>query len=60
MDTLQKFMFEQSQVRGELVEISDAWRQVLALRSYPRAVITMLQTRIMITVAEIQVSNLKT
>ncbi len=57
MDTLQKFMFEQSQVRGELVEISDAWRQVLALRSYPRAVITMLGE--MMSAAALLSANLK-
>ncbi len=57
MDTLQKFMFEQSQVRGELVEISDAWRQVLALRSYPPAVITMLGE--MMSAAALLSANLK-
>ena len=42
MDTLQRFMFERSPVRGELVEISDAWQQVQSQRSYPQAVSTVL------------------
>ena len=41
-DTLQKFMFEHSLVRGELVELSDAWSHVLARRSYPAAVSAVL------------------
>ena len=41
-DTLQKFMFENSPVRGELVELSDAWRHVLDRRSYPAPVTEML------------------
>ncbi len=35
-------MFENSLVRGELIEISDAWQQVQARRSYPPAVSAML------------------
>ena len=27
-DTLQKFMIDQSLVRGELVEITDTWQQI--------------------------------
>ncbi len=42
MDTLQKFMFDQSRVRGELVEISDTWQQVQERRSYPAPVARML------------------
>ena len=41
-DTLQKFMFENSPVRGELVELSEAWRHVLDRRSYPAPVTEML------------------
>ncbi len=41
-DTLQRFMFDSSPVRGELVEISDAWQQVQARRTYPAPVTTML------------------
>ena len=41
-DTLQKFMFEHSLVRGELVELSDAWQHVQARRSYPPAVNAVL------------------
>ncbi|MEC4722381.1 Hsp33 family molecular chaperone HslO [Noviherbaspirillum sp. CPCC 100848] len=42
MDTLQRFIFENASVRGELVEISDAWRQVLARKTYPSAVRNLL------------------
>ncbi|WP_194721620.1 Hsp33 family molecular chaperone HslO [Noviherbaspirillum malthae] len=42
MDTLQRFIFENASVRGELVEISDAWRQVLARKTYPLAVSNLL------------------
>ena len=41
-DTLQKFMFDNSLVRGELVDISEAWRQVQLLRAYPPEVGAML------------------
>jgi len=38
MDSLQRFMFENAAVRGELVEISDAWQQIQARKDYPSAV----------------------
>jgi len=57
MDTLQKFMFEHSHVRGELVEISDAWKQVQALRAYPPPVATMLGE--MMSAAALLSANLK-
>ena len=41
-DTLQKFMFENAAVRGELVELSDTWRQVQQRHDYPKAVRTLL------------------
>ncbi|MDR9838738.1 Hsp33 family molecular chaperone HslO [Herbaspirillum huttiense] len=41
-DTLQKFLVDNAPVRGELVEISDTWRQVQARRDYPVAVRTLL------------------
>ena len=41
-DTLQKFMFEGAPVRGELVELSDTWKQVQSRRDYPEAVNTLL------------------
>src|SRR5690606_36827218 len=37
-DTLRKFMFEHSAVRGELVELPHTWQQVLMRRSYPAPV----------------------
>src|ERR1700675_801690 len=41
-DNLQKFMIENAAVRGELVELSHTWQQVLARREYPAAVVTLL------------------
>ena len=56
-DTLQKFMFEHSLVRGELVELSDAWAHVLARRSYPAAVSAVLGE--MMAAAALLSANLK-
>jgi molecular chaperone Hsp33 len=41
-DTLQKFIFENAAVRGELVEISETWGEIQARHDYPKAVRTML------------------
>lgn len=41
-DNLQKFMIEDANVRGELVELSDTWQQVLTRHSYPPAVQVIL------------------
>lgn len=57
MDTLQKFMFEKSVVRGELVEISDTWRQIQARRAYPKAVKKLLGE--MLSAAALLSANLK-
>ncbi len=56
-DTLQKFMFDNSLVRGELVDISEAWRQVQLLRAYPPAVSAMLGE--MMAAAALLSANLK-
>ncbi len=50
-------MFAHSPVRGELVEMSDAWQQVQALRTYPAAVSTMLGE--MLAAAALLSANLK-
>ena len=50
-------MFEDSLVRGELVEISEAWQQVLARRTYPPAVGAMLGD--MMAAAALLSANLK-
>ncbi|WP_373988394.1 Hsp33 family molecular chaperone HslO [Duganella sp. BuS-21] len=34
-DTLQKFIFDNAAVRGELIDISATWRDVLSRRDYP-------------------------
>lgn len=57
MDTLQKFIFEQAAVRGELIEISETWRQVQARRAYPKAVRTLLGE--MLSAAALLSANLK-
>jgi len=36
-DSLQRFLFERSPVRGELVHLDDAWRAVLERHDYPPA-----------------------
>jgi len=41
-DTLQKFIFDNAAVRGELVEISDTWREIQARHAYPKAVRSVL------------------
>ena len=56
-DTLQKFMFDNSLVRGELVDLSDAWRQIQLLRAYPPAVGAMLGE--MMAAAALLSANLK-
>jgi molecular chaperone Hsp33 len=56
-DTLQKFLFENTAVRGELVELSDTWRQVLQRREYPRPVRTLLGE--MMAAAALLSANLK-
>jgi molecular chaperone Hsp33 len=56
-DTLQKFMFENAAVRGELVDISATWREVLARHQYPVAVKRMLGQ--MVAAAALLSANLK-
>lgn len=56
-DTLQKFIFDNAAVRGELVEISDTWREIQARHSYPAAVKTVLGE--MVAAAALMSANLK-
>jgi molecular chaperone Hsp33 len=56
-DKLQKFMFDAAPVRGELVEISETWKQVLERRDYPQAVKTVLGE--MLAAAALLSANLK-
>lgn len=56
-DALQKFMFEEAPVRGELVEISETWRQIQEHHHYPRAVKTLLGE--MLSAAALLSANLK-
>ncbi|MBC7860863.1 MAG: Hsp33 family molecular chaperone HslO [Burkholderiaceae bacterium] len=41
-DTLQKFIFENAAVRGEFIDLSSTWREVLSRHAYPAAVKTVL------------------
>ena len=56
-DNLQKFLFEGAPVRGELVELSSTWQQVLARRNYPVSVQTLLGQ--MLAAAALLSANLK-
>jgi len=56
-DTLQKFMVDNAPVRGELVDLSATWQQVLARRDYPAAVQTLLGE--MLSAAALLTANLK-
>ena len=56
-DTLKKFMFEGAPVRGELVELSDTWKQVQSHRTYPPAVNVLLGE--MLAAAALLSANLK-
>jgi molecular chaperone Hsp33 len=56
-DTLQKFIFDNAAVRGELVEISDTWREIQARHTYPKAVRAVLGE--MVAAAALLSANLK-
>lgn len=56
-DTLHKFLFEDATVRGELVDISETWRHVLARRDYPKAVKAVLGE--LLSAAALLTANLK-
>lgn len=56
-DTLRKFMFEHSAVRGELVELPQTWQQVQMRRSYPAPVRNVLGE--MMAAAALLSANLK-
>lgn len=56
-DTLQKFMIQNAPIRGEFIEITDTWQQVLARRSYPQAVQRVLGE--MMSAAALLSANLK-
>jgi molecular chaperone Hsp33 len=56
-DILQKFIFDNAAVRGELVEISNAWREIQSRHAYPRAVRALLGE--MVAAAALLSANLK-
>ncbi len=41
-DTLQRFIFDNTPVRGEWVHLTETWQNVLALRDYPQAIQCLL------------------
>ncbi len=56
-DRLQKFLFEHASVRGELVDLTEAWKQIQANHDYPSAVINLLGE--MVSAAILLASNIK-
>jgi molecular chaperone Hsp33 len=56
-DTLQKFIFDNAAVRGEFVDISATWREVLSRHAYPVAVKKLLGE--MVAAAALLSANLK-
>ena len=56
-DTLQKFIFENAAVRGELIDISATWREVQARHVYPAPVKKLLGQ--MVSAAALLSANLK-
>ena len=57
MDTLQRFIFENAAVRGELVEISETWKQIQARKDYPGPVRILLGE--LLAAAALLTANLK-
>lgn len=56
-DTLQKFMFENAAVRGQFIDLSATWREIMARHDYPPAVRSALGD--MVTAAALLSANLK-
>jgi len=56
-DTLQKFIFDNAAVKGEFVELSDTWRDILQRHDYPAPVKTVLGE--MLAAAALLSANLK-
>lgn len=56
-DTLQKFIFDNAAVRGELIDISATWREVQARQHYPAPVRKLLGE--MVAAAALLSANLK-
>lgn len=56
-DQLQKFLFEGAPVRGEMVELSQTWQQILSHRVYPAPIQALLGQ--MVAAAALLSANLK-
>ena len=50
MNEVRRFVFEELQVRGAVVRLSDTWRRVIARHEYPQRVLTLLGEAIAATV----------
>jgi molecular chaperone Hsp33 len=50
MNEVSRFLFEDLQIRGAVVRLSDTWRQVIARHDYPDAVLALLGEAIAATV----------
>jgi molecular chaperone Hsp33 len=56
-DTLQKFIFDNAALRGEMIDVSSTWRDVLSRHSYPAPVQAVLGQ--MVAAAALLSANLK-
>jgi molecular chaperone Hsp33 len=56
-DRLQKFIFDNASVRGEFIDISETWREILSRHDYPPAVKNVLGE--MVAAAALLSANLK-
>ena len=56
-DILQKFIFDNAAVRGELVEVSKAWAEIQSRHTYPKAVKSLLGE--MVAASALLSANLK-
>lgn len=56
-DTLQKFIFDNASVRGEFIDVSATWREIVSRHAYPTAVKTVLGQ--MVSAAALLSANLK-
>jgi molecular chaperone Hsp33 len=56
-DILQKFIFDNAAVRGELIEVSNAWREIQSRHDYPKAVRNLLGE--MVAASALLSANLK-
>ena len=56
-DTLQKFIFDNAAVRGQFIDVSGTWQEVVSRHAYPTAVKKVLGE--MVAAAALLSANLK-